>query len=302
MVFSQLRLGGVHRTDHVVLAAGGKGLNVARAARTLGQPLHICGPLGGLTGQLVARLADQEGFECYWSWHMSGETRTCVLVVDPQGGDATALNESGPIFAPSDWAGFVDMVVAAAADVALVTISGSLPPGAPTSALGDLTMALSAAGRRVMVDSSGAPLRSALVACPYALKVNAAELGAALDRTIDDVSQAAVALKALRRQGIALAVVSMGALGAVGASEQGYYHVCPPKLDIVSSVGSGDSLMAGLAAGLLRGYTLPDALQLGVACGAADALTIGGGLIHMEDVERIRAATDTTVIPEADVA
>jgi fructose-1-phosphate kinase PfkB-like protein len=85
-------------------------------------------------------------------------------------------------------------------------------------------------------------------------------------------------------------VVSLGAAGALALGDAGAYLVRPPRLEIVSTVGSGDSLLAGLVTGLLRGDALDAALCLGVACGTADALTIGGGLLHLPDVERIQAA------------
>jgi 1-phosphofructokinase family hexose kinase len=291
MIFPGLRLGGVQRTDDVLVAAGGKGLNVARAARSLGQPAMVCAPLGGLTGELLAQLAVAEGLHGRWSRHAAGETRTCILLVDPQGGDATALNESGPPLGAADWAGFAAEALAAAADAALCLVSGSMPRGVAPAALGDLLGALAAAGRRAIVDTSGAPLLAALAARPYGVKVNAAELGAALGRAVAEVAGAAGALAELRAAGLGLAAVSLGERGALAADESGIWWACPPPIVSVSSIGCGDSLLAGLASGLLRGAALPEALRLGVACGSADALTVGGGLIDMAQVERIAAAT-----------
>lgn len=289
MVIPGVYLGGVHRAERVLVAPGGKGLNVARAARALGHPLCVCAPLGGLTGQMVANLAAEEGFESRWSWHSAGETRTCVLVVDPQGGDATALNEQGPVLSPGDWRAFMDTVRGAATDARLATISGSLPPGVPPTAMTELVRMLTAAGCRVFVDTSGAALVAALAAPPYAVKVNSTELSAALGTPVTTMDQAAAALVGLRVRGIPLVVVSLGAQGALATSDEGTCWVRPPTLEIVSTVGSGDSLLAGMTTGLLRGYPFAEALRLGVACGTADALTIGGGILHISDVEHIRA-------------
>lgn len=290
LVVPDLRLGAVHRAERCLIAAGGKGLNVARAARTLGQPVQVCAPLGGLTGQQVARLATEEGFAAQWSWHSAGETRTCVLVIDPHGEDATVVNEPGPTLSVSDWQTFVATVVTAAT-ARIATISGSLPPGVPAEGIGALIAALQAAGCRVIVDTSGPALVAALTVAPYAIKVNRSELRTALNMPLENQTQVMAALMSLRMRGIALGVVTLGAEGALALSTEGIYHARPPALAIVSSVGSGDSLLAGLATGLLREYTLPEALRLGVACGTADALTIGGGLLHMADVDRILAQT-----------
>jgi 1-phosphofructokinase family hexose kinase len=290
LVIPGMQPGGVHRAERVLVAAGGKGLNVARAARTLGQPLRVCAPLGGLSGQMFAHLAHEEGFAGRWSWYAAGETRTCVLVVDPQADDATALNEPGVPLTADDWQAFVAVALAAADDAALVSISGSIPPGIAPTDYAALLHALAQAGKRAIVDTSGAVLHAALEARPYAVKVNGSELGAALGMPVASVDEAAAALVALRQRGITLPVVSLGAQGALAATAEGICHACPPTTQIVSSVGSGDSLLAGLATGLLRGEPLPEALRLGVACGTADALTVGGGLIVPAEVERIRAA------------
>lgn len=288
MVFQGLRLGGVFRTDEVIVAAGGKGLNVARAAHTLGQPALVCAPLGGLTGDAVAHLAAAEGVMGRWTRHRAGETRTCVLVVDREAGDATALNESGPIFAPADWQAFAGDVLAAAPGAALAVVSGSLPRGVEPGALGALLSDLTARGLRVVVDTSGPALEAALAARPWGVKVNGHEAGAALGCQVNDVQGALAALAALRARGVSLAAISLGALGCVAADARGVWWARPPQVRIVSSVGSGDSLLAGLATGMLRGLTLPEALRLGVACGTADALTIGGGRFDLHEVERLR--------------
>ncbi|NJN65547.1 MAG: hexose kinase [Chloroflexaceae bacterium] len=293
MVIPNLRLGHRHRAEQVIVAAGGKGLNVARAARTLGPSPRVCAPLGGITGQFVAHLAGAEGLEGYWSWHSAGETRTCVLVVDPQGEgqDATPLDEHGPPLSSEDWLAFVDVTLRAAAVASLATICGSLPPGVPPLAAGDLVRALTRVGCQVVVDTSGPSLAEAIAAQPYGVKVNHAELSKALAMPIESMPQAIAALAAVRARGVALAVVSLGEQGALAANETGTCRATPPPLKVVSTVGSGDSLMAGLVVGLLRGYALDEALRLGVACGAADALTIGGGLIDHPDLPRILAET-----------
>lgn len=301
MVFQGLRLGGVFRTDEVIVAAGGKGLNVARAARTLGQPALVCAPLGGLTGDLVAHLAAAEGLPGRWTRHRAGETRTCVLVVDRQASDATALNESGPIFDSSDWHAFAGDVLAAASGAALAVVSGSLPRGVEPGALGALLADLASCGLRVLVDTSGPALEAALATRPWGVKVNGHEAGAVLNRSVSDVPAALAALAALRARGVMLAAISLGALGCVAADASGAWWARPPQTRIVSSVGSGDSLLAGLATGLLRGLALPEALRLGVACGTADALTIGGGRFDLEAVERLQVAVQVEKGAIADV-
>jgi 1-phosphofructokinase family hexose kinase len=280
--------GAVLRAERVIVAAGGKGLNVARAAKALATPTLICGPLGGFTGQMVAQHTAAEGLEGVWSWHQAGETRTCILVVDPQGGDATALNEQGPELSLNDWQSFAGMVLASSTACKLAAVSGSLPPGVRPTWLAALIDQLKEHDRQTIIDTSGEALAGAIEARPYGLKVNGHELGTLLGRSVATVGEAVEALAQVRALGIELACVTLGALGAVAANTAGCWWATPPAVEAVSSVGSGDSLLAGLASGLLGDLPLPEALALG-ACGTADALTVGGGLIDPAVVAELRA-------------
>ena len=290
MIFRGLRVGAIHRTDQVLVAAGGKGLNVARAARALGQSALVCGPLGGHTGEHVAPPAAEEGLLCRWTSHGNGETRTCVLLVDVDGQDGTALNEVGPPLGAGTWASFAADVLDASASADLCAVAGSLPPGVPAAALGELVAALGARGRPVVVDTSGPALVAALSARPWGLKVNAHEAGELLGRPLASPAEARDAVGELLARGVKLAAVSLGALGCVAADASGCWWARPPAVQARSSVGSGDSLHAGLLTGVLRGQPLPEALRLGVACGAADAITPGPGLIEPAEVARLAAA------------
>ncbi|NCC35665.1 MAG: 1-phosphofructokinase family hexose kinase, partial [Chloroflexia bacterium] len=184
MTFANLRLGIVQRTDQVVVAAGGKGLNVARAAHTLGQQALVCAPLGGYTGRYVAALAEIEGLAGSWFYHNAGETRTCVLLVDPEADDATALNEAGPSFGADDWAGFAASASKASLEAQLAIVSGSLPRGIEPASLGALIAQIQGQGLPLIIDTSGAALVAALAAQPWGIKVNGAELGDVLGQSI----------------------------------------------------------------------------------------------------------------------
>lgn len=292
-VLDRLIPGAVHRTNTVLDAAGGKGLNVARAARTLDQAHRVVAPLGGQIGRRVADLAAAEGIALTASELAAGQTRICVIVAEHAERDATVINEAGPPMAPADWDRFVAIALREAPEADLIALCGSLPPGIAAPALSPCFAALAAQNKRVIVDSSGAALEAAVQGGVYGIKVNAAELGALLGRGITTGAEAQAALGELRARGIALAVVTLGAEGALAADASGMWHARPPTIQAVSSVGSGDSLLAGLTTGLLRGNALPEALKLGVACGAADAETIGGGLFSAERVAQLAAQTVT---------
>lgn len=281
---SQLRLGTVRRVAETHIAAGGKGLNVARAARTLNLNTTICAPLGGLTGQQVAWLAAQEGLPLQ-AVAISGETRVCTLVVDTVEGSVTVLNEIGPVLNAAEWHAFTQRIYNQSAQWNL--ICGSLPPGVPPEALTELVSELRKQRKQVLVDSSGPALAAAVAATPNVVKVNGDELGELLGVTIDSIAAAQQAVATLYRSGIAVAVVTLGTQGAVGIDERGGVIAIPPTIAAQNPIGCGDSFFAGLAAALYDSQALAEAMRLASACAAADAQTLAPGQIESATVMKL---------------
>ncbi|MEN9937228.1 MAG: hypothetical protein RLZZ387_3807 [Chloroflexota bacterium] len=275
--------------------AGGKGLNVVRAFRTLGLDARATGPLGGDTGRAIAALAAAEGLPSDWAWLPEGESRICVLVTDPAAHDTLTINEPGPQLSQAAWQSVAAHIRAAASDAEALTSSGSLPPGVSPAAFLELLAEVGAA-RPVFLDTSGPALRAALDLPLAMLKINAHELGEALGRELVTPAEAAAAAQEARSRGPATVVVTLGRQGAVAVSAEGAWWACPPAIKPVSPVGSGDAVLSGVATGVLRGQMLPDALRLGVACGTANALVLGAGIMRPEDVERIGAATQVETL------
>jgi tagatose 6-phosphate kinase len=142
-------------------------------------------------------------------------------------------------------------------------------------------------GKRCLVDASGEVLQQAVAAAPYLVKPNRDEAIALLGYAIDGIDSAAKAACDLRARGIAMPVVSMGALGAIVADTEGAWHAELSIEHVRNTVGSGDCLLAGLAVGIHRGVPLAEALALGVACGAANALNEETGFVERDTVEAL---------------
>ncbi|MEV5750373.1 1-phosphofructokinase family hexose kinase [Actinoallomurus sp. NPDC052308] len=246
----ELRPGGTHRVETVHTRAGGKGVNVARVLRSLGHDVLVLGLAGGATGDAVRADLDAAGL-AHDLVPIAGETRRTVTVV--AGGDATLLNEPGPVVTPEEWAALEARIP----DADVVVISGSLPPGVPQDAVARLA-------RRdvpVIVDTSGEALRHA---APYAwaVKPNAAEL-TELTGTDDPVAGA----RALRARAV---VVSLGADGLMAVTGDEVHRVPPPRVVSGNPTGAGDSVVAALAAGV--GTPWPDLLKDAAALSAAAVL------------------------------
>jgi 1-phosphofructokinase family hexose kinase len=281
-------VGAVHRTSDIHLAAGGKGMNVTRAALTLGCEILATAPLAGHSGQLMADLAREEGLPVDWYWLSAGETRNCILI-NHDTGDTTVINEVGSQMSRVDWLGFAAHVERLAQRAQVVTFSGSVLPGVEPAALAELARSL-AVERTVYLDSSSAPLSAAL-AQPngLCLKVNRSELVQGLALAPDEVSDERLldAGKRLLERGAALVVVTLGEAGALAMAPDGCWRIDAPSVPVVSTVGSGDCLLTGLAAARLAGQSLTAALALGVACGAANAMTQLPGRFERAVVESL---------------
>jgi 1-phosphofructokinase len=262
----------VQRPLQVHAVAGGKGLNVARCLGVLGRQALCAGPIGGHNGRLFAELAVREGLHGHWS-PVAHETRICTILVE-QDGSSTGIYERGEPLSAEEWQDCATTIVQLSQHSQAVCISGSLPQGVQSTQLATLIEQLTQHAP-VWVDTSGAALRSTITAHPYAIKVNAEELGEVFGQSIETPAQAVQAAKQLVHAGVQVAVVSLGEQGAILCSTEGTWHALAPNITLVSAVGSGDALLAGLVAAWSQGQGLAQALQAGVAVGAANAMFSG---------------------------
>jgi 1-phosphofructokinase family hexose kinase len=284
-----LTMGLVHRATSVQVGAGGKGLNVARAARTLGSEILVTAPLAGHSGRLMADLLAEEGLPANWHWLESGETRACELVTHDSG-DATVINEPGETMSPPAWADFAGHVERLARQARAVAFCGSLLPGVEPEALGVLARKLASTQRAVYLDTSAEPLAAVLVQpSGLCLKVNRAELAAGLGRSVEDFStrQMVEAGRELLARGAALVIITLGGEGALAIAPEGCWQASAPRVKVVSTIGSGDAFLAGLAVARLQGRSLEAGLALGVACGAANATSNRPGRFEYGLVETL---------------
>src|SRR4051794_10281339 len=208
----ELRPGEVLRLDDVVVTAGGKGLNVARAARALGVPARLVAFVSGHTGRAAAEMVAAEGVDLV-SVPGPGEIRSTSVILEP-GGRATVLNEPGPALRPGDWEAFEGAVRGALGDHAVLVCSGSVPPGAPEDAYARLVAIAREAGRRSVVDANPAALRGALAAQPDVVTPNLAEAEGLLHGHADEAVDAAPDAPE-RALAAALALVERGARAGV---------------------------------------------------------------------------------------
>jgi len=287
----------VNRPLVETLVAGGKGLNVARAAHALGAEATVVALLAGHAGAWMADALETEGIAGRFAW-AGGETRTCIAIHDRADGTLTEVNEAGPEVDRSTWRGLVELLRAeiAAGDVELVTISGTLPPGVPPDGLAELARVAREGDVAVALDAAGSPLAAALGTTPWLVKLNAAEAratlgdeGAALTPgSTDDEAEALALARRIAARSAGAVVVTRGAEGALAIDADGSaFRVGAASIRGPYPVGSGDAFLAGLAVGRLRGSSIGDSLGLAGAAAAANALTRGAGRLDPADVARL---------------
>jgi 1-phosphofructokinase family hexose kinase len=287
-----LRPGEVLRFERVVVTPGGKGLNVARAARSIGVRALLVGFVPGETGRVGARMIAGEGVELR-AVPCAGELRSTAVVME-RDGRTTVLNEPGPEISAAAWGAYEAAVTAELPAHGVLVCSGSVPPGSPVDAYGRLARLAARARRPCVVDAGGETLARALEAAPDVVCPNVVEAEAALgigavtahderppahaagkdagaDRVLDIRRRAEAAAAALVARGVHGAVVTADAAGAALAGADGTRAWLPaPRIDDVRNpVGAGDVLACGLAAALERGEPLLEAARHGVAAAAA---------------------------------
>jgi tagatose 6-phosphate kinase len=262
-----------HRLTRVRRAhrqAGGKGVNVARALSCLGCKVRVTGLLGGASGASIRAELATLGVDDHMV-EIRGETRHTVTIIEPSGAP-TELSEPGPAITAADWSRLEDCFAGALEGVSVVTLSGSLPPGAPPDGYARLVKAAKQRGRAVVLDTSGAALVAALPSAPDVVTPNRREalavLGAAETSKTSELLRACLEL---RRAGARAVVVTLGASGLVASAPEGNWRLRQRALS-GNPVGAGDVLVAALARGLADGLAWCELLPLAASAAAASVL------------------------------
>lgn len=281
-----LRMDTVMRVRQVSNTAGGKGLNVARVAALAGEEVRATGLLGGYNGRHVRSMLREQGIPADFV-ETGSETRCCVNVHNLSTGLHTEFLEPGAPVTNRALAAFTRKYRQALAESDVVTLSGSVPPGAPPSIYGDLVRLAKDAGKPVLLDTSGQLLLEGVRQIPTMIKPNEDELLQLLGRPAASLEELVAAAGRFLAQGIRYVVVSMGGAGAVMLCREGAYRATVPPLPVVNTVGCGDSMVAGFAVALRRGYGPAEMLRYAAAISAANALTMPTGFFEQRDLEAL---------------
>lgn len=264
----RLMPGELHRVPKLSVAAGGKGVNLARIVRAFGGEVTVAGVVAGHNGQRFRALLQDEGLDAVLETG-EGETRECHIVHEPHGGHPTEIYESGPCVAPIIWRELFWKLPKAQA----VAVCGSLPPGMTAAQFLELLMELQQRVKRPVVDSSGLGLDAAVAARVAMIKPNGHELRGLTGSASLDSAQ-----DLYRRTGVAV-LLTLGKEGAAYVGKETWVAQAP-EVNAINPIGCGDSVLGAFLLAQQQGESLQDALRIGVAAGSANAML--GGPLHFD--------------------
>jgi len=282
-----LHLGEVNRSDNLQVHAAGKGLNVAQVLADLGHQLTVTGFLGEANAQPFEQLFAARGFADEFV-RVAGETRSNIKLAEADG-RITDINGPGLEVGAAQRDELLARLERLVPGHELVVVAGSLPRGVELPWFVELLQRLALLGARVALDTSGAALREGLALSPWLIKPNEEELAQA--RGLDPADARALADEARRLNArIEHVVMSQGAAGVSWFSPAAAWHAQPPKVRVVSTVGAGDSLLAGMLHGLLAGWPAERTLAHATAIAAQAVGQVGFGITDRAQLAELEAA------------
>jgi 6-phosphofructokinase 2 len=266
---------------------GGGGINVSRAICKLGGRSLALYIGGGATADRMDGLLDQEKV-LHERVPSENTIRENLIVYEESSEQQYRFGMPGPELSGEVWKGSLQRIASMAPHVQYIVASGSLPPGVPEDFYGRLARLAGKMGVRLILDTSGNPLRAAVDEGVYMIKPNIRELKALTGEDVEEDShQTAAARQIIEKGKSAAVVISLGGSGARLVSRKECRRIHAPTVPIRSKVGAGDSMVGGMVLALHRGEILPDAVRFGIAAGSAAVMTPGTELCRKEDTEKL---------------
>jgi 6-phosphofructokinase 2 len=265
---------------------GGGGINVARVTKRLGGDVTAIFPSGGYTGMLFNHLLENEKIP-FVSIQSKNETKENFVILDQETNKQYRYGMPSNELFEKEWSECL-RVIENYTNTDFIIASGSLPPGIPIDIYAQLSKIAKSTNAKFIVDTSGQALKNAVSEGVYLLKPNLEELGILLDikdLKIENIENAAKEL--ILKKKCEIIVVSLGANGAMLITKDNTHTIKPPKVIVKSTVGAGDSMLAGIVFGLSNNLSLKECLQYGIACGTATTMNAGSALCDKKGVEKL---------------
>jgi 1-phosphofructokinase family hexose kinase len=288
-----------HRASDGVTLAGGKGINVARALKTLGVPVVATGLVGGTTGTRIVEELTKEAILNDFV-RIEGESRTSTAVVDIAGGTFTEINEWGPAVQPEELEMLLEKLRYLTQGAELVVFAGSLPRDVADDFYAEVARELTRRHVPIVLDTDGEPLRLGIEAEPFLVSPNQTEAEGLVGQEFHDDEDFRLALDHIGEMGVrnVLITTETGCVALVREEREAFrFRAVAPQVEAVSAVGSGDVLLGAYLAARHAGRTQEESLRAAVATGAASTFELGAGRFDPRQAGRLQAGV---VVSELD--
>jgi 1-phosphofructokinase family hexose kinase len=283
-----------HRASGGLSLAGGKGINIARALKRLEVPVIATGLAGGRTGTRIVEELTAEAILNDFV-RIGDESRTSTAVVDPTASSYTEINEWGPHVEPDELEILREKLHYLSSGADTVVFSGSLPRGVDDGFYADAIRDLNRRGVQTVLDSEGEPLRLGTGAEPFLVSPNQREAESLVGQEFHEEQDFVVALDSVAEHGARNVLITQesGCFALFREDrEVKRFRAVAPRIDPVSTVGSGDVLLAGFLAARHAGKSIEDALRAAVGAGAASTLEVGAGRFEPREASRLAGAVE----------
>jgi 1-phosphofructokinase family hexose kinase len=292
------RLGRRHRTVDQRTMAGGKGVNIARTLKALGQPVIATGFAGGATGtHIVEQLTEESILNDFV--RIREESRTNTSVLDPTTGEQTEINERGPAVSAREVELFRDKLLYLARGAAIVVFAGSLPRGVEPDLYATLIRELERLDVTTVVDTDGEPLRQAVRAEPDVVSPNVLEAEELVGHEFASEEERLTAVTEIVALGPHEAIMTLpdGCVAQVTVDGQRRLkRARVEQREPIAKSGSGDAFLAGYLAARYEGRAPDQCLRFGVACGAESTARLGAGLIDPREARRLMGDVELSIV------
>lgn len=268
---------------------GGTGINVGRALEKLNAKSHTCCITAGIMGQFFESMLKQELSSVY-TLQVEGETRVNTTILQQSPLHQFEINAPGYTISAQQ----LDTIISKFLQLCgkgIGILTGSLPPDIPVNTYQSVCSQLQSQGGHAMIDASPDVLKKTLLSSPFLIKPNLHELESLHGKRLTSINQIASEARLIAQQDIHYVCVSLGKDGAILTCPKNSFYCKPPKIDVNSTVGSGDSLLAGLAYAFATNKSPEQALKFAVCCGTGTAKQPGTQLFNLEDIASLSPQT-----------
>jgi len=274
------------RSDSARHDPGGNGINIGRALKRMQVDAHTFCIVAGDVGQLLQRLLEQQLDNVYYE-HVDGETRINSTIIEIDSQQQFQITDAGTEIPQRQLTQVVDDFVNMTGQ-GFGIITGSCQPNVPCNLYATLVERINQAGGKAIIDTHGEALKLAIAAKPLLIKPNRYELETIVDHKLPTITAVATEARKIQQQGVTHVCVSLGEQGAVLVSPDNSYYAHALTVPVNTTVGAGDSMVAGLVAGFSLNQTAEQALRYGIACGTGTVMHPGTELFSGPELSDFR--------------